>query len=271
MLFVAGIAGCGANVAGHGAATGALPLEKQSAEARQDPRWEEEGRRVYRKACLGCHGERGDGGGPGARMLTPAPRNFISGVYKFRSTSSGSLPLVEDLERTIAEGVPGTTMPSWKVHLGWRERRAVAEYVLGFSDRVGQEKPERLVPPEAEVKVPDSTPAQIERGRAIYGRLQCATCHGERGRGDGPAARNLTDEDGRPQRPADFTVGIYKGGGRPFDVYRTFVTGLGATMPSFADALPSEEERWALVHYVRSLSRKKGFFEYLFGRQTNWQ
>ncbi len=263
LLLCAAIGGCSTRVEGPEATTVAGPARDLALEA--------EGRRVYRKACLGCHGERGDGNGPGARMLDPGPRNFVAGVYKFRSTSSGSLPLVEDVERTIAEGVRGTTMPAWKSHLSRRERHAVAEYVLGFSDRFGQEIPERLVPPEAELKVPAPTPALIEQGRGIYLRLQCARCHGEHGRGNGPAARDLTDEEGRPQRPLDFTVGIYKGGGRPVDVYRTFVTGLGSTMPSFAEALPSEDERWALVHYVRSLSRKKGVLEYLFGRQTNWE
>ena len=239
---------------------------------RPDAGWEAEGRRVYQKACAACHGERGDGRGPGAEQLAnPVPRDFTKGAYKFRSTASGDRPLPEDLLRTIGEGIPGTVMPGWKQHLSLDERRAVADYVLGFAPRP-DEPPERLVPPERELVIPPSTPALVAKGRQIYENMKCAPCHGDKGRGDGPANKTLKNDDGRKTVALDFTVGLYKGGARPFDVYRTFVTGVtGTPMPSYADALPSEEERWALVWYVLSLSRKPGLGTWLFGVQTNWK
>jgi len=65
----------------------------------------ERGRKIYFRACASCHGIRGDGSGPAARGFDPAPRNFRRGVYKFRTTISGALPLDEDLEHTVREGV----------------------------------------------------------------------------------------------------------------------------------------------------------------------
>ena len=91
------------------------------------------GRTVYFEACSPCHGIRGDGRGPAATGFDPAPRNFRRGVYKFRSTVSGALPLDEDLERTVREGLPGTEMPRWKDVLSEHDVKAVVQYVKSFS------------------------------------------------------------------------------------------------------------------------------------------
>src|SRR5207302_836927 len=50
------------------------------------------GREVYNSRCVGCHGKGGDGNGLAATFLSPRPRNFTLGVFKFRTTASGSLP-----------------------------------------------------------------------------------------------------------------------------------------------------------------------------------
>ena len=47
--------------------------------------------------CVGCHGANGDGKGPAADMLIVKPRDFTKGIFKFRSTPSGTLPTDEDL------------------------------------------------------------------------------------------------------------------------------------------------------------------------------
>jgi hypothetical protein len=47
----------------------------------------------------------------------------------------------------------------------------------------------------------------------------------------------------------------FRNGAQPADVYRTLVGGLNGTpMPSYASAFASENDRWALVAYVLSLS-----------------
>src|ERR1700689_15334 len=40
----------------------------------------------YRRYCVGCHGDLGDGLGENAPWLDPKPRDFSAGVFKCRST-----------------------------------------------------------------------------------------------------------------------------------------------------------------------------------------
>src|SRR2546430_1374147 len=74
---------------------------------------ESRGKGLYRRYCVGCHGERGDGNGENAPYLDPKPRDFTQATFKCRSTASGSLPLDSDLFATISRGVHASGMPSW--------------------------------------------------------------------------------------------------------------------------------------------------------------
>src|SRR5512141_794930 len=71
------------------------------------------GKVVYERYCLSCHGENGDGRGEAGDWVFPRPRDFRQGMFKWRSTPSGALPTVADLEKTIEDGVYGTHMPTW--------------------------------------------------------------------------------------------------------------------------------------------------------------
>ena len=71
-------------------------------------------RAVYERKCLLCHGDKGDGKGPGAEHLVPKPRDFTKGLYKIR-TSSNKTPFDQDLHKIVTDGMPGTSMPSWAV------------------------------------------------------------------------------------------------------------------------------------------------------------
>jgi cytochrome c oxidase cbb3-type subunit I/II len=208
------------------------------------------GRDVYLAHCVGCHGERGDGTGPAATFLWPLPRDFTAGVFKFRSTPSGALPADGDLLRTVTRGVRWTAMPTWH-EVGEKERLAVVAYLKTLSPRWQEDPPE---PPLVIPPAPRATPTLLARGQTLYAQAKCAECHGESGRGDGPAAPTLKDDFDRPIRPADFTRGELRGGAAVADVYRTLTTGLdGTPMPSFADTL-DDGERWAISYYVLSLS-----------------
>ncbi len=245
------------------------------------PGWQLDGRALYDRACATCHGVAGDGKGPSARWLDTPPRDFTKGDYKFRSTPFGALPTDADLMATLERGVPGTQMPSYRGRLSFRERRAVIEYIKGFSRRFRD--PGEMCTVERKCDAgfacqagrcvlvstpkPPPTAATVAQGRALYARLGCAQCHGPEGRGDGPAADSLKDDQGRKILPYDFTKGNYKGGSDPASIYRTFSTGLSGTpMPSFADAIASED-RWKLVEYVLSLSRERTVLDYLFADQ----
>jgi cytochrome c oxidase cbb3-type subunit 2 len=221
-----------------------------------------EGAVVHATYCAGCHGPNGDGRGPAADMLIVKPRDFTKGIFKFRSTPSGQLPTTGDLYRTITDGAYGTAMPAWNL-LSERERYAVIEFIKtlypGWSER-GPGTPIYLPPPPAWV----GSPQAVGRGRELYQMLDCAKCHGENGRGDGPSAATLApDIWGNPQRPFDFTKGRLKGGAGVQDIYRTFMTGIGGTaMPSYADIFDQpdgenifNDDAWNLVSYVLSLRR----------------
>lgn len=91
-----------------------------------------------------------------------------------------------------------------------------------------------------------ATPELVNKGRDIF-KVQCATCHGPEGKGNGVAAAALNP------KPRDFTSGYWKFGGAPTRVFHTISTGSpGTAMASFAGL--AVEDRYALAHYVRSLS-----------------
>ena len=210
----------------------------------------EEGRKVYLRRCLSCHGETGGGQGPAAVFMTTKPRVLKDGIFMLRSTPSGSIPADGDLYRTITMGIPGTSMPSWH-ELTETDRWFVLEYVKTFSDRFKYETPgERIaIPPE-----PPNDAGSIARGKLVYAQMKCAECHGEDGRGNGPSASTLHDNWGNATVPRDFTKGgtVMKSGPAPQDLYRAFSTGLdGTPMPSYSDFL-DPTQRWDLVHYVMS-------------------
>ena len=211
------------------------------------------GRGVYKTRCIGCHGPKGDGNGPAATFLSPRPRDFTLGVFKFRTTPSGSLPTDGDLYRTVTRGVRWTAMPTWH-ELPDKERFAVVTYIKTLSTRWKDETPE---PPAVIADPPKASPALVSRGKDLYQKAKCFQCHGESGKGDGVSAPDLRDDLKFPIRPADFTRGQFKGGSTVRDVFRTMTLGLdGTPMPSFADSM-SDEERWAISYYVLSLSAWK--------------
>ena len=53
----------------------------------------------------------GDGEGENAQWLDPKPRNFTLGVFKCRSTTTGTLPADPDLFDTIGRGLDRSNMP----------------------------------------------------------------------------------------------------------------------------------------------------------------
>jgi mono/diheme cytochrome c family protein len=115
----------------------------------------------------------------------------------------------------------------------------------------------------------DITPAQRDRrnpvarseeslraGRALW-RSHCETCHGAKGKGDGPnarlherrkgyAPRNLTD----PAVQENLTDGeIF------FRITTGIVEGASIIMPAYEAKVPDEADRWTVVLYVRELGR----------------
>ncbi len=86
------------------------------------------GRALYMRHCSHCHGTSGDGNGPTAVYMTPRPRDYRHGIFKFTSTNDQSKAARDDLARTLKYGIPGTYMPSFLL-LEDDELHAIVEYV----------------------------------------------------------------------------------------------------------------------------------------------
>lgn len=86
------------------------------------------GRMLYMRHCSHCHGTSGDGAGPTARYMTPKPRDYRNGTFKFTSTNDMSKVSREDLTRIVKYGIPGTYMPSFLL-MPEEEHHAIVEYV----------------------------------------------------------------------------------------------------------------------------------------------
>ncbi len=84
--------------------------------------------------------------------------------------------------------------------------------------------------------------ASLEAGKKVYA-AECADCHGPRGAGDGPGARELK---GAIPSLADAEIWEQTDG----ELFWKLSTGRG-DMPGFDDML-DEEDRWHVLNYVRA-------------------
>ena len=210
---------------------------------------------LYVRHCAVCHGRGGQGDGPAAGLLSPQPRDFTAGAYKFRSTPSGALPTEADLVRTLRMGLPGTSMTGYDGLLSPEDMRRLARLVLSWAPRT--------TPRAAPVSLgepPAASPQSAERGRALYARLGCGGCHGVDGRGAG--WRPAVEGPGLPSRPADLTQPWeFRGGADAESIARRLLTGIdGSRMPSFERAM-TQAQAWDLARYVVSLARAPAWLE----------
>ncbi len=220
---------------------------------------EEIGEKLYKDWCAQCHGYEGDGKGYAADGFTmPLPRDFTSGMYKFRTTPSGEAPLDEDIIRSIREGNHGTSMPPW-TRFSDAEVQAIVEHIQGFNEETFEIEGEPFqigTPPEA-------TPELIAKGKEMFEKNKCFECHGKEGRGDGEKGwqDNFRDDWKNRVYPTNFTQPWdMRNGADVEDIFRSISTGLeGTPMASYSDAI-AETDRWALSHFVKSLqlNRKLG-------------
>ena len=104
---------------------------------------------------------------------------------------------------------------------------------------------------------PAYSEALVAKGKEVFEHAKCWECHGKLGRGDGQKSFDRTDDWGFPIRIRNVThPWKIKAGSEAEDIYMRFSTGINGTpMPSFADAL-SEQERWALANFIKSLQHQ---------------
>ncbi len=174
------------------------------------------GQAIYAEKCAPCHGNTGLGDGPQASQL-PNPVTALASLEVARQATPARW------YTQVTQGNLEKFMPPFR-SLSERERWDVVAYAFSLS-----------------------LPAEVSStGAALY-QENCARCHGATGQGDGVEAANLgttvvnlTDQAKMAQRTqADF--------------YAAITNGVAPAMPAFASTL-SEDERWVLAGYLRTLS-----------------
>jgi mono/diheme cytochrome c family protein len=234
------------------------------------------GRRDYVQFCASCHGFDGDGYGRSAQHLRPPPRNFTMPSFKFTKVPGSLLPSDEALVRLVKRGLGGTPMLPWA--LSDEQLSDIIQYVKSLS------------PPESgwrdiyaevgEIVESGADPwagreaEAITAGEDIYhGKAKCHSCHpgyvtparyGEISDGAAtrpdftyPIAKATENYEvlGHPMLllPPDFTWHDVRAGTTPLDLFETIGSGIGGTaMPQWKGSL-SDEEIWAMAHYVSDL------------------
>jgi len=89
-----------------------------------------------------------------------------------------------------------------------------------------------------------SDATSLATGKALYNQ-HCKSCHGSKGKGDGPKAAQLNTECGDFTKPATQSE---------TDGALFYKTSEGRKdMPSFKKKIADQNEIWAVVNYIRTL------------------
>lgn len=223
----------------------------------------ERGQKVYAEQCVSCHGEDGKGGAPLAQNFDP-PAQAFTGQFKY---GHGPIAIynaisVGDMQTAPVEGqeVLSAKHPAVFNHVPFQDRWAVAHYVrtLGGNGAPDSQALRERAEFEAENgvcfesvkagiadRVAPKGEEQLAKGKELYA-AQCSSCHGAEGKGDGAAAAALNP----PPRNFHSVDQKWTVGTSPLGVFNVLSVGIaGTSMASYASL--SEDDRWALTHYIR--------------------
>lgn len=110
-----------------------------------------------------------------------------------------------------------------------------------------QKKPELDIDKVAEPWV--SSPELVEYGHKFF-LTNCAMCHGNEGKGDGPAGQALNPH------PRNFVEGKWTQGEGIIAHFKVLQHGIpGSSMASFAHFKPAD--RWAVLQFIESITNNK--------------
>ena len=219
----------------------------------------EEGKAIYTRECMVCHGDAGRGNGPYGDGLQPPPPDFGDGSY---GTLAKPVYSDSDYFWRISEGLPWSAMPAWKLRYSEADRWKLVHY-LRVTFTQTEPRPhavEKQVFPSiylqqsmpvtasvadivkgAQPSVMPLTPS-FARGKQTF--LQnCAHCHGLTGQGDGWDGSYL---DVKPANLTKPSHGMADG-----DWYARVSFGLqNSAMPTWGEYLP-ENVRWDVIKFIQ--------------------
>jgi high-affinity iron transporter len=143
----------------------------------------------------------------------------------------------------LPDGVRGRTRTALEAILSMvRTTAASADVALAVSELTAALSQELGIALDV---FPEARPSH-DRGAELY-QMECASCHGNLGAGDGPTAAELDPP------PADLSDFLRLSNQSPLDFYHRVTIGVaGTAMPPFEDVL-SEEDRWAVALYTSRL------------------
>jgi mono/diheme cytochrome c family protein len=176
---------------------------------------------LFAANCASCHGPAGLGDGEASASLLPRPANLTAARFSD-----------ERLSGVLWNGIPGSSMPPWR-QLPAEDLRTLIAYV------------QSLRVPDA--PSPSHAIAGVDQGKALFA-ANCASCHGDRGSGDGTTAGAVV--------PPPTNFGLKEPTRRrALEVLEKGIP--GTAMPPWKTQL-DEAQRQALAEFVRSLYRLAG-------------
>lgn len=137
---------------------------------------------------------------------------------------------------------------------------ALAALVLAQGVKPQPRDTDWIAPPEEQAKTAPAAadPEGLARGHKLYDK-HCATCHGDKGKGDGPLARLHAQRTSRP--PYDLTLPEVQSFLSDGEIFWKISVGYRKAdkviMPAFGTLVPAPEDRWRIVQFVRTLGPTK--------------
>lgn len=121
-------------------------------------------------------------------------------------------------------------------------------FMMSFTSAPSQEKKPWDIPAKYKAM---KNPYAGDKSLAMPGKMMwakhCKSCHGSKGNGDGPKAKQLSTE------MMDFAGEEFQAHSDGEIYYMSFVG--RDEMPNFEKKIPDEEDRWAVVNYIRGLAK----------------
>jgi len=196
-----------------------------------------QGRQVFIRMCVTCHGMDGKGETDMGDTLKAPPSDLTNGEWKYGGTDGEVMTLVRD----------GTElgMPAFSEQLKEQRLWQVVHYLRTIGPEPGIDAPEDEEVPENPIAYND---ASILRGKQFYARF-CVKCHGTNGMGDTEMREFL------PTHPSDLTNEQWTYGSEDGHIFLIIKNGTEYDMPDFAKEL-SDDRIWHIVNFIRSLGSR---------------